>query len=274
MINSFEHSDSINQPAALQVLKLLADETRWRLINELRISDRQVGELVDRLGLTQNLVSYHLGLLRQAGFVHAQRSDADGRALYYSLDLEALKAGCRSVAETLRMPFQAVNMQNGSILENEAYLPSVVFVCRNNSVRSQMAEAWLRHLSGGRVQALSAGTESSDVVVNPFTIQVMDEVGIDIHDAQAKHFNEVAMDETTVVITVCDMAREDCRAMMDQDERHYLHWSVPPAARLEMGGIDTLDAFRMVRDEVRQRVEWLLTILPLLMPNKARVAAA
>jgi len=64
----------------LEGLRLLADETRWRLIQALRDGDHLVGELVDQTGLPQNLVSYHLGILRQAGLVRLHKSDADGRA--------------------------------------------------------------------------------------------------------------------------------------------------------------------------------------------------
>ena len=74
-------------------LRLLADETRWRLVSELRWSDWQVGEICARLGLPQNLVSYHLGLMRAAGLVQSHRSDADGRALYYGLNLVGLRDG-------------------------------------------------------------------------------------------------------------------------------------------------------------------------------------
>ena len=68
-------------------LGLAGHPVRWRLLGELARSDRQVHELTALVGQPQNLVSYHLGRLRQANLVTARRSTADGRDTYYSLDL-------------------------------------------------------------------------------------------------------------------------------------------------------------------------------------------
>src|SRR6266850_2658561 len=69
------------------ILGLLSDPLRWQLVGELGRSDRRVGELVELVGKPQNLVSYHLAELRQAGIVSARRSSADGRDVYYRADL-------------------------------------------------------------------------------------------------------------------------------------------------------------------------------------------
>src|SRR6059058_2864430 len=70
-----------------KILGLLGDPLRWHLVVELGRSDRRVGELVELVGKPQNLVSYHLGELRNAGIVSARRSSADGRDVYYRADL-------------------------------------------------------------------------------------------------------------------------------------------------------------------------------------------
>jgi DNA-binding transcriptional ArsR family regulator len=72
-------------------LKLLAHELRWRLIEALAQSDRRVQELVALVGEPHNLVSYHLRQLRDQALVAEHRSAADGRDIYYSLDLDRLK---------------------------------------------------------------------------------------------------------------------------------------------------------------------------------------
>lgn len=72
-------------------LKLLAHELRWRLIEALARSDRRVQELVALVGEPHNLVSYHLRRLRDQALVSERRSAADGRDVYYSLDLDRLK---------------------------------------------------------------------------------------------------------------------------------------------------------------------------------------
>src|SRR5258708_14197758 len=70
-----------------EILGLLSDPLRWRLVGELGRSDRRVGELVQLVGKPQNLVSYHLAELRRASIVSARRSSADGRDVYYRADL-------------------------------------------------------------------------------------------------------------------------------------------------------------------------------------------
>src|SRR5688572_32715861 len=78
---------SAGAPHPPEILGLLSDPLRWQLVVELGQSDRRVGELVALVGKPQNLVSYHLGELRQAGIVSARRSSADGRDVYYRADL-------------------------------------------------------------------------------------------------------------------------------------------------------------------------------------------
>lgn len=239
---------------SLRVLKLLADETRWRLLHELRLSDYQVGELVERLGLSQNLVSYHLGLLRQAGFVQVHRSDADGRALYYRLKLDALHGGFRQVAASLHGP--------DVVSHDEVPALPVVFLCSGNSARSQMAEGWLRHLSGGRVPVQSAGVNPRPI--QPLVVQVMQEVQIDVSQQHAKGLDHLKpFEPPPLVITVCDAAREHIHSQT-LHARASLHWSVPMPARMQLTGGSELMVFRALRDELRERVEGLLSLLPTL----------
>src|SRR5512141_1255003 len=81
---SMQLSKDIGAPAFLQ---LAGHPLRWRLLGELARSDRMVSELTERVGEPQNLVSYHLGKLRDGRLVSARRSSADRRDTYYGLDL-------------------------------------------------------------------------------------------------------------------------------------------------------------------------------------------
>src|SRR5438093_13174736 len=72
-------------------LKLLAHDLRWKLVTALSRSDHRVHELVHMLDQPMNLVSYHLKQLRDQQLVTERRSSADGRDIYYSLDIEALR---------------------------------------------------------------------------------------------------------------------------------------------------------------------------------------
>jgi ArsR family transcriptional regulator, arsenate/arsenite/antimonite-responsive transcriptional repressor / arsenate reductase (thioredoxin) len=240
--------------STLEQLKLIADETRWRLLAALRYSDCQVGELVEQTGYAQNLVSYHLGILRQAGLVSVHRSDADARANYYGVNREALTALYGQIGVALAIP--------AGFAGQELPQRTVVFLCRANSARSQMAEGWLRALSGGRVITRSAGTQPARL--HPLAVAVMAEVGIDIGHHSAKHVDALVGLLPDVVVTVCDIAREQCAVWLQAATR--LHWSIADPAAVEEPA--RLVAFRAVRDELQQRIRGLLGLLVALpTPN-------
>lgn len=230
---------------ALESLKLLADDTRWRLVAALRYGDLQVGELVQRLGLSQNLVSYHLGLLRQAGLVQVHRSDADARVSYYSLDRTALEAIYARIGV-------ALNVAGSAPALNIAGSPTVVFLCTANSARSQIAEGWLRYLSDGQAITYSAGTHPQSL--HPLAALAMREVGIEIGHQQAKPVSELLATRPDVIVTVCDIAREEYSPWATPARQ--LHWSI--ADPLKTASIAN---FRSVRDALRVRVEGLLGLL-------------
>ena len=73
-----------------QALKLLANDIRWQILAALAQSDLRVQELVAIVAKPINLVSYHLKLLRGEEIVHERRSSANGRDIYYTLDLARL----------------------------------------------------------------------------------------------------------------------------------------------------------------------------------------
>ena len=72
----------------LEALHTMTNPHRWPLLKELALSDRRVGELTELTGDPQNLVSYHLRMLRDAGLVSARRSSFDGRDTYYRAELD------------------------------------------------------------------------------------------------------------------------------------------------------------------------------------------
>jgi len=246
------HISVADQSVALSTLKVLADDTRWRLLGELRHSDRQVGELVAQLKLPQNLISYHLGLLRQAGLVQARRSDTDARAIYYGLDLAILKLMYEQIGASLILPHAALPKALSS--------PMVFFICTTNSARSQMAEGWLRYLSNGRASVRSVGLQPG--TLHPLAVQVMAEAGADIGHQRAKGPDALIDTVPDVVVSVCDVAREQCPDW--PGTRRYLHWSVPDPARVRGSLESRMQVFRDVRDHLRQRVEALLALLPAL----------
>lgn len=132
----------------------------------------------------------------------------------------------------------------------------VLFLCTGNSARSQMAEAFLRHYAGDQYEAHSAGLEPKDM--NPFTIQVMEEIGFSMIEHSSKGV-AVYLGKTLFqyLITVCDHAEKNCpTAWPGVNQR--LHWSFEDPAAFEGSEDEKLKKFREVRDQIEQKVRnWI-----------------
>jgi arsenate reductase (thioredoxin) len=123
-----------------------------------------------------------------------------------------------------------------------------------------MAEAWVRKLKGGQIQAFSAGVEIHGL--NPYAVQVMAEVCVDISGYRSKHVDEVAGMDFDAVITVCDHARESCPYFPGSVKIIHMGFDDPPAlaqAVAQKGGDeeDRMNCYRKVRDEIGAFVEGL-----------------
>lgn len=126
----------------------------------------------------------------------------------------------------------------------------VLILCTGNSARSQMAEGWLRHLAADRFDVVSAGTHPS--TVNPFAIQAMAEVGVDLSGHRSKAVKEFLGQPFDYVITVCDQAAEACPVFPGPAQR--IHWSFPDPAAVQGSDAVRLATFRTVRDAIQQRL--------------------
>ena len=127
----------------------------------------------------------------------------------------------------------------------------MLFLCTHNSARSQMAEGLLRHLTGTRFEAYSAGTEATHV--RPQALRVMGELGIDISGQESKTLDRYLGEPFDYVITVCDDAKEACPFFPGAAQR--LHWSLPDPAAAEGTEDERLEVFRSVRDRLRHHIE-------------------
>lgn len=109
-----------------------------------------------------------------------------------------------------------------------------------------MAQGWLLHLGGARVEVDSAGTEPKGV--HPLAIRVMGEVGIDISGSTSDHVDTYLGEDHDLVVTVCDAARESCPVF--PGARRLLHRAFEDPDYPCMSEKELADVFRRVRDEI------------------------
>ena len=128
---------------------------------------------------------------------------------------------------------------------------SILFLCVANSARSQMAEGLARSLFGTAVRVQSAGSDPS--TVNPFAIEVMREIGIDLAGQTSKSVHTIDPASVDTVITLC--AEEVCPVFLGKV--HRLHWPLEDAATADPSFTreQMLSRFRKARDEIKSRLE-------------------
>lgn len=238
-------------PPGLPILfDLLSHRLRWSIVQQLASGDVRVNEIVSHLGEPMNVVSYHLKKMRDSGLIVGRRSEADARDVYYRLDLARLKA---LYAEASALLHPAFSSEPQPPLQESL---RVLFVCSFNSARSQMAEAWLRHLSDGQIEVASAGINPA--AIHPEAIRAMKEQGVDISAQRAKSVEKFAHQPFDLVITVCDIAREEV-PNFDHVKR-FLHWGMPNP--LKTPPSDQREVYDRTASMLRSRVVNLLQLLP------------
>lgn len=185
----------------VQVHAALADPGRLTIVDRLLIGDSSPSELQSALAMPSNLIAHHLRVLEGAGIVRRTRSEGDRRRTYLQLRpaaLEAMVPAARWRAER------------------------VVFVCSQNSARSQLAVAvWQRRSA---VPATSAGTHPA-AAVHPRAVAAAQRHNLPMHPRRPRHLNDV-VSPRDLVIAVCDNAHEELPA-----ELRRLHWSIADPAR-------------------------------------------
>ncbi len=131
--------------------------------------------------------------------------------------------------------------------------PGILFLCVANSARSQMAEGLGRMLLGDRVRVQSAGSRPS--VVNPYAIEVMQELGVDLTTHRSKSVEEIDPASVATVITLC--AEEVCPVFLGEARR--IHFPIPDPASAEpsLSREEMLARFRVARDTIRNELERL-----------------
>lgn len=136
--------------------------------------------------------------------------------------------------------------------------PKVLFVCTRNSARSQIGEGLLRHLAGDQFAVFSAGLQAAPEI-NPFAIEVMAEVGVDIRGQRPKATKEyMGRLQVDALITVCAETEEDCPRALWTGKTLRLNWVTDDPSAVQGSDEDKRRAFREVRDILRGKIEhWL-----------------
>lgn len=136
----------------------------------------------------------------------------------------------------------------------------VMFICIHNSGRSQMGEAFLRHLAGERFEVHSAGIEAGKL--NPLVVKAMAEKGVDM----SAHFAKTAMEYIArgehfdYVITVCDETNaERCPVFPGKHQR--IHWGFPDPSALTGSDEEKLAGIRPIRDAIEAKIKTWISVV-------------
>lgn len=213
----------------VQIHAALADPGRLAIVDRLLLADASPSELQTALAMSSNLLAHHIGVLEGAGILRRTRSEGDRRRTYLQLIPEALDA---------LVPCTARRAER------------VVFVCSQNSARSQLAVAvWNRRSS---LPAASAGTRPA-AKVHPRAVAAARRRNLAMRAQVPCHVDDV-VSASDLVVAVCDNAHEE----LPPDARR-LHWSIADPVRAAGD-----EAFDRVLDELDNRIDRLA---PTLQPR-------
>jgi protein-tyrosine-phosphatase/DNA-binding HxlR family transcriptional regulator len=200
-----------------QMFAALGDRLRLDIVDELTLSDRTPGELIQKFEIPSALLAHHLDVLENAQIVERIESSADRRKRFVRL------------AE-----------RNLPLLVSSKYPGNIQFICRHNSARSQLAAAIWKKLIG--TAASSAGTEPAKTV-HPLTIQIAKRHNLDLGQAIPRKYRPTSA-HGRLEITVCDQSHDDLSMPLSRS-----HWSLP-----DPSNIGTIAAFEQTYQELFKRI--------------------
>lgn len=233
------------------LMQMASHPLRWSLLTALAAGDRRVRELAGAIDEPQNLVSYHLRLLRSAGLIDARRSSFDGRDSYYHLNLTRCAAAFGEATTALHPALAPVPLAKPAAR-------SVLFLCTGNSARSPMAEALLKKRGQGLIRASSAGSHPK-LHMHRNAVRIMrDRYDIDLCGRRPQPLTAVARRHFDCVITLCDKIREYAH---DRGLVTTMHWSLPDPSAVAGSGRASYAEFRRLAAELDTRIEFLLPAL-------------
>ena len=230
-----EVNEGLRRRAAVHAA--LGDPGRLAIVDALTWGEASPGELGQRLGMSTNLLAHHLHVLEDVGLIRRHRSEGDRRRSYVTL-IRNLSDELHPVADGLRAE-------------------RVVFVCTQNSARSQLAASLWNDTSP--VPATSAGTHPA-TEIHPGAVAVARRRHLSLVAAPPRHLDDV-LAEQDLVVTVCDNAHEELATQPAQAGHDGVHWSIPDPVQAGEAA-----AFDRVVDELTDRITRLS---PLVAPAVA-----
>lgn len=265
---------SANYSTLAHQLKQLAHPERLQVLDVLRYGPACVCHLEAYLARPQPYVSQQLRFLREAGLIADTRQ---GNNISYALAGDKIRAWLETILGPADRPDPAfVHYQQTIPCEcpqcearlqvtfdphetpKEIHMSKakVLFLCTGNSARSQMAEAFLRKHAGDRYEVFSAGLEPKGL--NPYTLRVMEEVGVDMSAHHSKDVREfMGFVNFGYIFTVCDHAEKNCPTIFLSTGEHR-HWGFEDPAAFSGTEEETLAKFREVRDLIEAKIqEWV-----------------
>ena len=134
----------------------------------------------------------------------------------------------------------------------------ILIVCIHNAARSQIAEAFLKSMAGDRFEVYSAGLEPT--TINPFAIETMKEVGIDISGNKTKSVFDFYKQGKTFhyVISVCEEARQRCPIFPGLLTKN-IHWNFEDPAEFRGTHEEKIEKMRKLREQIKFKVEEFIT---------------
>jgi arsenate reductase len=147
------------------------------------------------------------------------------------------------------LPAIALSQQTGASAKTR-----ILVLCTGNSARSQMTEGFLRSFDS-KMEVYSAGTQPAPRI-NPYAVQAMKEVGVDISSGKPKGVNQFVGDSFDYVVTVCDDADKNCPNFRGKVGKR-LHIGFPDPAKATGSDAEKMAVFRKVRDDIRAKFKEL-----------------
>ncbi len=136
------------------------------------------------------------------------------------------------------------------IFKDDYGIKKILFLCTGNSCRSQMAEGLMKYFGGERFEVFSAG--SASIEVNPLSIRVLREIGVDISGQKLKHLKDFLGKKFDYVVTVCNNAKQICPVFPGDYNKE--HWDLYDPDSVEENEEEKIKVFRDIRDKIKENI--------------------